>query len=138
MNTHRKNRFRTGFTLIEIMLVVATIALLAAIAVPNYLRARKRTQSLRVLDGVRALESAMTLYAIEHNRSGLAPVSAADIPHFLPYIKTNSPLYLTLPNDLLGNPFTMTTLEGTPKISPLTFSALSDVSPADFWSPYYP
>lgn len=120
------------------MLVVATIALLAAIGVPNYLRARKRTQSVRVLDGVRALESAMTLYAIEHNRSGLETVSASDIPHFLSYIKANTPLYLTLPNDLLGNPFTITTLEATPKISPLTFSALSDVSPVEFWSPYYP
>jgi prepilin-type N-terminal cleavage/methylation domain-containing protein len=39
-----------GFTLVEIMIVVAIIALLAAIAVPNFLRARKRSQATRVLE----------------------------------------------------------------------------------------
>ena len=40
------NKNRGGFTLVEIMIVVAIIALLAAIAVPNFLRARKRSQEI--------------------------------------------------------------------------------------------
>src|SRR5206468_6573658 len=43
------NKRRGGFTLVEIMIVVAIIALLAAIAVPGFLRARKRSQASRIL-----------------------------------------------------------------------------------------
>ncbi len=138
MITHISGCLRKGFTLIEIMLVVATIALLAVIAVPSYIRSRKRTQAVTILDGVRVLESAITLYTIENNRAGSQPISGSDIPSFLPYIKTNSPFYTLLPNDLLGNPFTLTTLDSIPKVSSLTFSALSDAAPKSFWSPYYP
>ncbi len=42
-----------GFTLVEIMIVVAIIALLAAIAVPGFLRARKRSQASRILNDLR-------------------------------------------------------------------------------------
>ena len=44
---------RAGFTLVEIMIVVAVISLLATIAVPNWLRARKRSQATRVLEDLR-------------------------------------------------------------------------------------
>ena len=47
------NTRRGGFTLVEIMIVVAIIALLAAIAVPNFLRARKRSQATRCLEDLR-------------------------------------------------------------------------------------
>ena len=42
---NKLNKRREGFTLVEIMIVVAIIALLAAIAVPGFLRARKRSQA---------------------------------------------------------------------------------------------
>ena len=47
------NYRRFGFTLVEIMIVAAVIALLAAICVPGFLRARKRTQATRVLEDLR-------------------------------------------------------------------------------------
>ena len=56
---------RRGFTLVEIMIVVAIIALLAAIAVPNFLRARKRSQATRILQDLRVVDSALDQYAIE-------------------------------------------------------------------------
>ena len=58
---------RAGFTLVEIMIVVAIIALLAAIAVPGFLRARKRSQASKVLNDLRLISSAMDQYAIETN-----------------------------------------------------------------------
>ena len=57
-----------GFTLVEIMIVVAIIALLASIAVPNFLRARKRSQATRILEDLRILDSAGDQYAIETNK----------------------------------------------------------------------
>ena len=44
------NTKHAGFTLVEIMIVVAIIALLASIAVPNFLRSRKRSQATHVLE----------------------------------------------------------------------------------------
>jgi len=64
-----------GFTLVEIMIVVAIIALLAAIAVPNFLRARKRSQATRILEDLRMIDSACDQYAIETNKvTGNHPV----------------------------------------------------------------
>ena len=59
---------RAGFTLVEIMIVVAIIALLAAIAVPNFLRARKRSQATRILEDLRMLDAACDQYAIDNNK----------------------------------------------------------------------
>jgi prepilin-type N-terminal cleavage/methylation domain-containing protein len=129
---------RRGFTLLEIMVAIAIISLLAALGIPNYLRNRKRNQAVRVLDGARALEQAMNLYAIEHNVPGSRIVMPGDEVNFIPYIKTGSQLAISLPNDLLGNPYSMTTLDTPPKISTATYNALSDVTPIEFWTPYYP
>src|SRR5215467_6344281 len=63
------NKHRSGFTLVEIMIVVAIIALLAAIAVPGFLRARKRSQASRILNDLRMIDAACDQYAIETNRS---------------------------------------------------------------------
>ena len=50
---HKQNTKRSGFTLVEIMIVVSIIALLAAIAVPNFIRSRKRSQATQILDELR-------------------------------------------------------------------------------------
>jgi type II secretory pathway pseudopilin PulG len=54
------------------MIVVAIIAMLAAIAVPNFLRSRKRSQATRVLEDLRMIDSAIDEYAIETNKTGSA------------------------------------------------------------------
>ena len=118
------------------MIVVAIISLLATIAVPNWLRARKRSQATRVLQDLRILDHAFELYAIERNRSGTETVTSHT--DFLPYLKTGTVLYTSLPKDFMGNNISMTTLQAGPKLSPATFGALSDVAPQDFWTPYYP
>src|SRR3954470_13457457 len=92
---------RGGFTLVEIMIVVAIIALLAAIAVPNFLRARKRSQATRVLEDLRMLDSAVDQYAIETNKQTGANPTFADLKN---YIKAGTVLY-TSGTDMFGNSF---------------------------------
>lgn len=128
---------RGGFTLVEIMIVVAIIALLAAIAVPNFLRARKRSQATRILEDLRIIDSAIDQYAIENNKAGGANVNWADIQA---YLKKGSVLYNSSGTDLLSNQFSggNFSVDSIPKLSSTSFSKLSDVAPSDFWSPFYP
>jgi prepilin-type N-terminal cleavage/methylation domain-containing protein len=127
------NKNRGGFTLVEIMIVVAIIALLAAIAVPNFLRARKRSQATRILEDLRMLDSAVDQYAIERNKtSGINP-TFSDIAD---YLKVGSSLYNSGNTDMLGNSFGTFTVDAIPKVPSTTFEKLSDVAPAEFWSPY--
>jgi prepilin-type N-terminal cleavage/methylation domain-containing protein len=127
------NKNRGGFTLVEIMIVVAIIALLAAIAVPNFLRARKRSQATRILNDLRLLDSAQDQYAIENNKSANANVNFTDLKA---YIKDGTPLYTSAGKDMFGRDYTITSVDVVPKVSSTTFGQLSDVAPAEFWSPY--
>src|ERR1700746_3466157 len=92
---------RSAFTLVEIMIVVAIIALLAAIAVPGFLRARKRAQARRVLNDLRLIDSAVDQYAIETNKTTAATVNVSDWTN---YLKKNTVLWNT-GGDLFGNPY---------------------------------
>ena len=130
------NKRRGGFTLVEIMIVVAIIALLAAIAVPNFLRARKRSQATRMLEDLRVIDSAIDQYAIEYNKGGGATVDWTDVQA---YLKKGSVLYNSGATDLLANGYNgrVFSVDGLPKLSSTTFNKLSDVAPSDFWSPFY-
>ena len=126
------NKRRGGFTLVEIMIVVAIIALLAAIAVPGFLRARKRSQATRILNDLRMIDSAVDQYAIETNRASGASVVFSD---WRSYLKQGTVLYNT-GNDILGNSYGPQTVDTLPKVPTSSFASLSDVAPAAFWSPY--
>jgi prepilin-type N-terminal cleavage/methylation domain-containing protein len=124
---------RRGFTLVEIMIVVAIIALLASIAVPNFLRARKRGEASRILEDLRQLDSATDEYAIENNKtSGMNPT----FTDLKAYLKTGTTLYST-GADIFGDsygPFTIDTVISVPTAA---YNDLSDVAPISFWSPYF-
>ena len=60
----RKYSNKRAFTLVEIMIVVAIIALLAAIAVPGFLRARKRAQGSRIMNDLRLIEPCSNLQSV--------------------------------------------------------------------------
>ena len=96
------NKNRGGFTLVEIMIVVAIIALLAAIAVPNFLRARKRSQATRILEDLRIIDSAQDQYAIENNKTTGNSIVWTDIQA---YLKNGSVIYNSAGIDLLGNTY---------------------------------
>ena len=129
---NKLNKRRGGFTLVEIMIVVAIIALLAAIAVPGFLRARKRSQASKILNDLRMIDAAVDQYAIETNRASGATVGTTD---WVGYLKKGSVLYNT-GADLFGNTYGQQTVDTLPQVPSATFSALSDVAPAAFWSPY--
>jgi prepilin-type N-terminal cleavage/methylation domain-containing protein len=122
-----------AFTLVEIMIVVAIISLLAVIAVPGFVRARKRTQASRIVNDLRMVDSAVHQYAIETNRSGGYAVGTADWTN---YLKVGTNLYLTA-TDVLGNTFGQQTVDSIPKVPSNSYDALSDVADAAFWSPYH-
>src|SRR5207247_3398489 len=98
---NKLNKRRAGFTLVEIMIVVAIIALLAAIAVPGFLRARKRSQASRLLNDLRLIDGAVDQYAIETGRKTGDPVAIADWTN---YLKKNAILYTTA-HDILGQAY---------------------------------
>lgn len=126
---------RSAFTLVEIMIVVGIISLLAAIAVPNFMRARKRSQATRILEDLRLIDSAIDQYAIETNKAGGATASWADLQS---YMKKGSALYNSAGMDMLGGLFVGFTVDQIPKLRTSSYTQLSDVAPASFWSPYYP
>src|SRR4051794_22908521 len=100
----KKTSHRGGFTLVEIMIVVAIIALLASIAVPSFLRARKRSQATATLESLRMIDGAKDQYALENNKGGTAVPGPKDLA---PYVKSGSKLYNlmiagTAPADALG------------------------------------
>jgi prepilin-type N-terminal cleavage/methylation domain-containing protein len=129
---NKLNKRRGGFTLVEIMIVVAIIALLAAIAVPGFLRARKRSQASRIINDLRLIDSAVDQYAIENNKSSgfLVPIT-----EWTKYLKAGTNLYVT-GKDILGNPYAGVSVDVLPSVPSASKQALSDVVDATFWSPY--
>ncbi len=123
---------RAGFTLVEIMIVVAIIALLAAIAVPGFLRARKRSQASRVVNDLRLIDAAVDQYAIENNKTTGSTVKTVD---WIVYMKKGSSLYNTAA-DLFNQTYGQQTVDSLPKVPATTWNTLSDVAGTDFFSPY--
>ena len=121
-----------GFTLVEIMIVVAIIALLAAIAVPGFLRARKRAQATKILNDLRLIDSAVDQYAIETNKTTGATVAVTDWTN---YLKKGTVLYNT-GQDLFGDTYGPQTVDTLPGVPASAKASLSDVADPSFWSPY--
>src|SRR4051794_4918985 len=79
LNTVKK----AGFTLVEIMIVVAIIGLLAAIAIPNFVRARTTAQQNACINNLRQLDGAKQQWALENKA---APTATPDITDVAPYL----------------------------------------------------
>ena len=112
---------RTGFTLIEIMLVVAIIGLLAAIAVPSFMKARAHARRNACINNLRQLDAGKDEYALEYGVSVGDSVSWSNVGLYVKDI-TNRMLCPTAKSDLriFSNSYTINAVGSVPvcQISP--------------------
>src|SRR5437773_10836862 len=105
INTSRKG----GFTLVEIMIVVAIIGLLAAIAIPNFVKARTTAQRNACISNLRQLDGAVEQWALETKKATGAPIDTAEIST---YLKGN-----TMPSCPGGGSYSLSTVGLSPACS---------------------
>ena len=120
-----KTNRKSGFTLVEIMIVVAIIGLLASIAIPNFVRAREQAQLNSIVNNLRITEGAKDQWALENKQgTGATPV-ATDLA---PYMKNST----FPPTGVVGETYNINPVgTGTTAKTPVklgTYAASSNVS----------
>ncbi len=103
---------RSGFTLVEIMIVVAIVAMLAAIAIPAFQKVRRASQDSAVTNNLRQLSGAANQYFLER---GFSSVALDEL------VGQNSSQYIRALGTVAGEVYPDVVLQG----SPVTASAVS-------------
>ena len=78
---------KSGFTLVEIMIVVAIIGLLAAIAIPNFVKARTASQANACIANMKQIEGAKATWALEAKKNNTDTPLAADLFGATAYVR---------------------------------------------------
>lgn len=98
-----RSQTQKGFTLVEIMIVVAVVGLLAAIAIPNFINARNQSRANACVNNLRLIASAKDQAAIQF----LLPETAIPTTtQITPYLK-NAQLVAGLPKEPTGGAYTI-------------------------------
>lgn len=74
-----RHSVRSAFTLVEIMIVVAIIGLLAAIAVPNFVRAREDARRVACVANLKSIEGAKATWSLDNKRGNTDVPTDADL-----------------------------------------------------------
>lgn len=99
---HAAKQRQRAFTLIELLIVVGIIAVLAAIAVPNFLESQVRAKVSRVRSDMRTIALAVESYAVDNNTYPFVPQTFTDLPARMRQITSPIAYLTTIPTD----PFT--------------------------------
>lgn len=124
-STIRNHNNTRAFTLVEIMIVVAIIGLLAALAIPGFVKARKQSQGRRVMNDVRMLDAAIDQWALE---KGKKDGDEVDLNEMGTYLKQGFSPGASYYYDVIHNPWVFGQV-GTNqvRVSFATVSALAGV-----------
>jgi prepilin-type N-terminal cleavage/methylation domain-containing protein len=112
MKTNKTSR-KAGFTLVEIMIVVAIIGLLAAIAIPNFIKARATSQQNACINNLKQISGAIDEWALETGQSSGA--SVASVATVSAYIKMNA--NNSVPGCPAGGTYTTTSVGTVPEVT---------------------
>jgi len=116
-----------GFTLIEIMIVVALIGMLAAVAIPNLVKARSQSQVNACVNNLRKIDDATQEWALEHLQG---PGSTVTFPDISPYLKSAVLCPAAGPNATFATTYLLTTVSNVPtcQISSLNHVLVHDTT----------